>query len=84
MLPAWLRRWASPPRTPAPHEYRPSGTLDDIVRVFFLTHAGSPQRLKQTIDEIRSISFVPRMLPYSPVQAIIVGGTAAQMHWPTG
>jgi hypothetical protein len=58
-----------PPRTPAPHEYRPSGTVDDVVRVVFLTHAGSPQRLQQIAAEVRSTSEVTRIFAYSPPQA---------------
>jgi hypothetical protein len=68
-----------PPRTPAPHEFRPSGTVDDVVRVFFLTHAESPQRLQQIAAEIRSTSDVKRIFPYSGPQALIMRGTTAQI-----
>ena len=49
------------------------------MRIFFLTHAESPQRLKQIIDEIRSATHVMRMLPYTMSQAVILRGTAAQI-----
>jgi hypothetical protein len=68
-----------PPRTPAPHEFRPSGTVDDVVRVVFLSHAESPQRLQQIATEVRSISDVKRIFTYSGPQALILRGTAAQI-----
>jgi hypothetical protein len=67
-----------PPRTPAPHEYRRPGTVDDVVHVFFLTHAESP-RLQQIATEVRSTSQVKRVFAYSPPHAVVVRGTAAQI-----
>jgi hypothetical protein len=67
-----------PPRTPAPHEYRRPGTVDDVVHVFFLTHAESP-RLQQIATEVRSTSQIKRVFAYSPPQAVVVRGTAAQI-----
>ena len=68
-----------PPRTPAPHEYRPSGTVDDVVRVFFLAHAESPQRLQQIATEVRSTTEVKRIFTYTAPRAMTVRGTAAQI-----
>ncbi len=68
-----------PPRTPAPHEYRPSGTVDDVVRVFFLTHAGSPQRLQQITAEVRSATEVKRIFTYNAPHAITLRGAATQI-----
>jgi hypothetical protein len=68
-----------PPRTPAPHEYRPSGAVDDVVSVFFLTHAESPQRLQQIATEVRSTTEVKRIFTYIAPRAMTVRGTAAQI-----
>ena len=68
-----------PPRTPAPHEYRPSGTVDDLVRVFFLTHAESPQRLQQIATEVRSTTEVKRIFTYNAPRALRLRGTAARI-----
>jgi hypothetical protein len=68
-----------PPRTPITHEYRPSGTVDDVVRVFFLTHAESPQRLQQIATEVRSVTEVKRIFTYNAPRALTLRGTAAQM-----
>ena len=68
-----------PPRTPAPHEYRPSGTVDDLVRVFFLTHAEGPQRLQQIAAEVRSTTQIKRIFTYNAPRALTLRGTAAQI-----
>jgi hypothetical protein len=68
-----------PPRTPAPHEYRPAGTADDVVRVFFLTHAESPQRLQQIATGVRSTTEVKRIFTYTAPRAMTLRGTAAQI-----
>ena len=68
-----------PPQTPAPHQYRPSGTVDDVVRVFFLIHAESPQRLQQIAAEVRSTTEVRRIFTYTAPRAMTLRGTAAQI-----
>jgi hypothetical protein len=76
----WLvNELGQPTQTPAPHEYRPSGTVDDVVRVFFLTHAESPQRLQQIATEVRSTTEVKRISTYTTPRAMTVRGTAAQI-----
>jgi hypothetical protein len=70
---------SAPPRTPDPHEYRPSGTADDVVRVFFLTHADSPQRLQKIATEVRSAAEIRRIFTYNPLRALVLRGTAAQI-----
>ncbi|HTM48980.1 MAG TPA: hypothetical protein VL285_09880 [Bryobacteraceae bacterium] len=66
-------------RTSAPHEYRPSGTADDVVRVFFLPFAESPQRLQQIAAEVRSTTQVRRIFTYNAPRAMTLRGTAAQI-----
>jgi len=68
-----------PTRTQGPREYRPSGTVDDVVRVFFLTHAESPQRLQQIATEVRSTTEVKQIFTYNAPRAVTVRGTAAQI-----
>jgi hypothetical protein len=68
-----------PPRTPAPHEYRPSGTADDVVRVFYLRHTESPQRLQQIAVDVRSATAVRRIFTYNGPRAMTLRGTAAQI-----
>lgn len=72
---------SAPPRTADPHEYRPSGSVDDVVRVFFLTHADSPQRLQQIATEVRTTTEVKRLFTYNGPHALTLRGTAAQIAW---
>jgi hypothetical protein len=68
-----------PPQAPTPHEYRPSGTVDDLVRVFFLTHAESPQHLQQIATEVRTTAEIKRIFTYNALRSLIARGTAAQI-----
>jgi hypothetical protein len=68
-----------PPQVPAPHEYRPSGTVDDLVRVFFLTHAQSPQHLQQIATEVRTTAEIKQIFTYNALCSLIARGTAAQI-----
>jgi len=70
-----------PPRTSSPHEYVLSGSVEDVVRVFFLTHAESPQRLQQIATEVRSTTEVRRIFTYNAAKALTLRGTAAQIGW---
>ena len=72
---------SAPPRTPDPHEYRPSGSVDDVVRVFFLSHADTPQRLQQIATEVRTTTAVKRLFTYNGPHAMTLRGTAAQIAW---
>ena len=68
-----------PPQAPTPHEYRPSGTVDDLVRVFFLTHARSPQHLQQIATEVRTTAEINRIFAYTALSSLVARGTAAQI-----
>jgi hypothetical protein len=70
---------ANQPRTPAPHEYRPSGAADDVVRVFYLTQSESPQRLQQIATEVRKTTAVKRIFTYNAPRAMTLRGTSAQI-----
>jgi hypothetical protein len=70
-----------PPGTPSPHEYHLSGTVEDVVRVFFLAHAESPQRLQQIATEVRSTAEIRRVFIYNAARALTLRGTAAQIAW---
>src|SRR5205085_1319231 len=72
---------SAPPRTAEAREYRPSGTVDDVVRVFFLTHADSPQRLQQIATEVRTTTAVKRLFTYNGPHAMALRGTAGQIAW---
>jgi hypothetical protein len=61
-------------------EYRPTGASDDVVRVYYLRHAQTAQRLQEIAMEAQALSARKRTaLPYNPAQAVIVRGTSAEM-----
>lgn len=66
----------------------PGGTLqmrmpeageEDMLRVFPLAHANSPQRLQETATMVRSITEIRRLFTYNALRIIAVRGTAGQL-----
>ena len=88
-LAAWLFNELDTPvnqRTPdqqvknsARHEYRIAGGGEDVVRVFYLTHGETVQRLQEITVEVRSITAVRRLFTYNAPKAIAMRGTASQI-----
>jgi len=61
-------------------EYRPTGTSDDVLRVYYLRHAQTAQRLQEIAMEAQALLARKRTaFPYNPAQAVIVRGTSAEM-----
>ena len=81
-----LDKSSNPQETPrqvqgtGPTEYRPSGTSDDVLRVYYLSHAQSAQRLQEIAMEAQALLARKRTaFPYNPAQAVIVRGTSAEV-----
>ena len=62
-----------------PLEYRPSGTSDDVLRVYYLRHAQTAQRLQEIALQAQALTRQRTALPYNPAQAVIVRGTSAEI-----
>jgi hypothetical protein len=61
------------------HEYRlPSGG-DDVVRVFYVTHAATPPALQEVAVTLRSVANIGRLSVYNPLKAIVVRGSDRQV-----
>ena len=60
-------------------EYRPSTTADDVVRVFFLIHARTPQQIQQIASDVRRTAQIRKLFTYTAPGALIARGTAAQI-----
>ena len=71
------RAAAAPPAVA--HEYRMPGDADDIVRVFYLTHADTPRRLQEIAVQVRTTTEVRRLFTYNAPSAMALRGTAAQI-----
>ena len=60
------------------HEYRFS-TGDDVVRVFYLPHATTTQRLQQIAAEVRQKLTIRRAFTYNTPNALVVRDTAEKI-----
>lgn len=62
-----------------PHEYRMSPGADDLVRVFYLAHAGTVQEVQETARQVRITTGVKRIFTYNAVKALALRGTVDQV-----
>jgi hypothetical protein len=69
----------SPIAQPAlPHEYRPPGTSDDVVRVFYVITAPTVQDFQEVSTLVRTITDTRRVFTYDGRNALVLRGTSAQ------
>src|SRR5260370_239465 len=61
------------------HEYRLPGSGDDVVRVFYLMHPATPQRLQEIAVQVRTTADIRRLITYNAPRASALRGTADQM-----
>jgi len=65
------------------HEYRPPAGSpagsNDIVRVFYLTHASTAREVQEIATTVRSVADIRRMLVYNALNAVAVRGTNQQI-----
>jgi hypothetical protein len=74
-----LDRPAGTPAAGAPHEYQFPGASPGVVRVFYLTNAGTPQVLQEINNQVRTATQIQRAFPYRSLSALVMRGTAAQI-----
>ncbi|MBI4874339.1 MAG: hypothetical protein HY822_06885 [Acidobacteria bacterium] len=65
--------------SPDLREFRMPGNADDVVRVFYLAHAETPQRLQEIAVLVRKTIGIRRLFLYTAPRALAVRGTAEQM-----
>jgi hypothetical protein len=63
----------------APHEYRPPGASDDVVRVFYVITAPTVQDFQEAATLVRTITDTQRVFTYNGRNALVMRGTDAQM-----
>jgi hypothetical protein len=61
------------------HQYQLPSSSDEFVRVFYLTHAATSQRLGETLHQIESKTHGACWGVYTPTNAIVIRGTAQQI-----
>lgn len=64
---------------PAVHEYRMSGTDENIVRVFYLANTTTVQDFQELATLIRSIGEVRRVFIYNTPRALVLRGATPQI-----
>ena len=67
---------------PAQHsfvDYRVPGSTDDIVRIYYLAHAETPDSLQEAVNLIRSMGDVRQGFSCSGPRAMVFRGTAGQI-----
>ena len=64
---------------PGVHQYQLSSSSDEFVRVFYLTHAATSQRLGETALQIQSKTHSAWVCIYNAPSAIAIRGTAQQL-----
>ena len=79
-LAAWLvNELDNPSRSGGGKEYKPAGSPDDLVRVFYLTNVSTPQRLQEIATQVRAMTEVRRLFTYNTPKAIAIRGTPTQI-----
>ena len=76
-----MDKTAAPPPGPvaAVQPYRNERGQDEVVRVFSLAYAETPQNLQELTNLLRSISNMQRVFPYNELKLLVARGTAEQM-----
>jgi hypothetical protein len=61
------------------HEFRVTGSDNDLVRVFYLAHSETAESLQEIVTSIRKTTGVQQISPCNGPRAVALGGTADQM-----
>lgn len=61
------------------HEYRPPADGDDVVRVFYVSHAATPRDLQEVVTAVRSVADIRRLFVYNALRAATARGTSQQI-----
>jgi hypothetical protein len=63
----------------ATHEYRASGSRDDLVRVLYLTHTHTVQDFQKAATQIRVATNISKVFTYNTPRALALRGTVNQI-----
>jgi hypothetical protein len=61
------------------YEYRPLSSSDDVVRLFYVSHAATPQELQEIATTLRSVGDTPRLFIYNTLNLVAARGTGQQI-----
>jgi hypothetical protein len=83
---AWLFSQLDQPASPNPvtQEYRPAGSVNDVIDIFYQTHIQGPQNFQEIVNAVRTIPGISKVFPYFGQSALVMRGTdseAAMAAW---
>jgi hypothetical protein len=67
------------PASHATQEYRPAGSVNDVVRILFLAHPGTTQSFQEIVNSVRTIPEMTKVFPYVAQHSIVIRGTENQV-----
>jgi hypothetical protein len=72
------------PSNQATKEYRPAGSVNDVVRIFYQSHIQGPQNFQEIVNAVRTVPEMTKVFPYFGQNAVVMRGTdsqAAMTEW---
>jgi hypothetical protein len=66
------------PSNRAMQEYRPAGSVNDVIRIYYVTHIQGPQSFQEIVNAVRTIPQIPKVIPYFGQGAMVVRTTDSQ------
>jgi len=72
------------PSNHATQEYSPAGSVNDVIRIFYVTHIQGPQSFQEIVNAVRTIPEITKVFPYFGQSAVVMRGTdseAAMAEW---
>lgn len=66
------------PANQATQQYLPAGTVNDVLRILYLTHPQTPQTFQEIVNSVRTIPEMTKVFPYSSQNAVVMRGTDSQ------
>jgi len=72
------------PSNQATKEYRPAGSVNDVIRIFYQSHIQGPQNFQEIVNAVRTVPEMTKIFPYFGQNAVVMRGTdsqAAMTEW---
>jgi hypothetical protein len=67
------------PANQATQQYLPAGTVEDVVRILYLSHPPTSPSFQDIVNSVRTIPQMTKVFPYSSQSAIVMRGTNSEV-----
>jgi hypothetical protein len=67
------------PANQATQQYLPAGTVNDVVRILYLSHPPTQQNFQDIVNSLRTIAQMTKVFPYLSQSAIVMRGTNSEV-----